>query len=72
MVAAQTAIPRENPKRAINDVSSGAKMMPPVLAPLSAPLTARPRRRSNQGATMMLTAAPLIVAQPSDITANAA
>ncbi len=31
-----------------------------------------PRRLSNQGATMILIAAPLIAAQPNDITANAA
>ena len=31
-----------------------------------------PRRRSNHGATMMLTAAPLMVAQPIDISAKSA
>jgi hypothetical protein len=72
MIAAETAIASANPKRAISAANSGAKTMPPVLAPFSAQLTARPRRRSNQGATMMLTAAPLIVAQPSDITPNPA
>ena len=51
---------------------SGAIMTPPALAPFSARLTASPRRLSNQGATMMLIAAPLIAAHPRDITANAA
>ena len=43
---------------------------PPSVAPLNARLTARPRRRSHQGASTMLIAAPLIAPQPSDITTN--
>src|SRR6516225_5346772 len=58
--------------RAVRKVSNGAIMMPPALAPFSAQLTANPRRLSNHGATMILIAAPLIVAHPTDITANAA
>src|SRR6516165_10774344 len=66
------AIAKAKPNRAVRKVNSGAIMMPPALAPFSAQLTANPRRLSNHGATMMLIAAPLIVAHPTDITANAA
>jgi len=65
-------IAKAKPNRAVRKVSSGTIMMPPALAPFSAQLTANPRRLSNHGATMMLIAAPLIVAHPTDITANAA
>ena len=40
--------------------SAGVRVTPPSVAPLNATLTARPRRRSNHGAGMMFTAAPLI------------
>jgi hypothetical protein len=33
-------------------------------------LIARPRRRSNQGATMTLSAAPLMAAHPTAISGN--
>ncbi len=59
-------------RRPIKNIRSGAMTTPPRLAPLSAKLMARPRRLSNQGAMMILIAAPLIAAQPHDITANAA
>src|SRR6266481_1187951 len=72
MDADTDAIAKAKPNRAIRNVSSGAIMMPPALAPFIAQLRATPRRLSNQGATMMLIAAPLIVAHPTDITANAA
>src|SRR6516165_12788383 len=72
-IDADTAeIAKAKPNSAMRKVSSGAMMMPPALAPFSAQLTANPRRLSNHGATMMLIAAQLIVAHPTDITANAA
>src|SRR5262249_1855120 len=40
---------------------------PPSVAPLSAMLTTRPRRRCHHGARMMLMAAPLIAPQPTAI-----
>jgi hypothetical protein len=46
--------------------------MPPQLAPLSAKLTASPRFCSNHGAMMVLMAALLIDAQPTDMTRNVA
>ena len=64
-------IAKTKPNRTVRKVSSGAIIIPPALAPFSAQLTANPRRLSNHGATMMLIAAPLIVAHPTDITANA-
>src|SRR6516162_6518237 len=66
------AIANAKPNRAVRKVSSGAMKMPPALAPFSAQLIANPQRLSNHGATMMLIAAPPIVAHPTDITANAA
>ena len=54
----------------MSKMSAGATMTPPRVAPLNAILTTRPRRRWNQGARMMLIAAPLIAPQPSDITRN--
>jgi len=49
-------------------MSAGVTITPPSVAPLNAMLTARPRRRWNQGARMMLIAAPLIAPQPTDMT----
>ncbi len=72
MDANTDAIAKAKPNSAMRNVSSGVMMMPPALAPFSAQLTATPRRLSNHGATIMLIAAPLIVAHPTDITANAA
>jgi hypothetical protein len=72
MDADTDTIAKAKPNRAVRKVSNGAIMMPPALAPFSAQLTANPRRLSNHAATMMLMAAPLIVAHPTDITANAA
>ena len=72
MDADTDATAKAKPNRAMRKVSSGAMIIPPALAPFSAQLTATPRRLSNHGATMMLIAAPLIVAQPTDITTNAA
>ena len=63
---------RAKPNREIVNTSSGAITTPPALPPFIAQLRASPRRLSNQGATMILMAAPLIVAHPSDITAKAA
>ena len=68
---ASACVVAAKPNLAIRNVSNGANRTPPALPPFSAQLIARPRRLSNQGATMMLIAAPLIVAQPTDITAKA-
>jgi len=67
------AIPRArpNPTALMSGMSAGAMNTPPSVAPLKAMLTARPRRRWNQGARMMLIAAPLIAPQPTDIRRNA-
>ena len=45
--------------------------MPPTLAPLNAMLIAFGRSRSNQGATMALSAAPLVAAQPAPLSIKA-
>lgn len=59
---------RVNPSAPMRRISAGAMMTPPRVAPLNARLTTKPRRRSHQGARMMLIAAPLIAPQPADIT----
>src|SRR5439155_25617572 len=71
MDAGTDAIARAKQNRAIRKVSNCAIMIPPALAPFSAQPRANPRRLSNHGATMMLIAAPLLVAHPTDIMANA-
>jgi hypothetical protein len=72
MTAAAVSRPAAKPNREIAKTNTGAITTPPALPPFNAQLRASPRRLSNQGATMMLMAAPLIVAHPSDITAKAA
>ena len=68
--AAATTSARANPMASMSRMSAGAMTTPPSVAPLNAMLTARPRRRSNHGATMMLSAAPLIAPQPTAMTRN--
>lgn len=48
----------------MSPAQSGRNSTPPALAPLKARLSAKPRRRRNQGATMALIAALLVVDQP--------
>src|SRR5262249_53527948 len=59
------------PTAPMSGSSDGATRTPPSVAPVTPMLTASPRRRSHHGARMMLTAAPLSVPQPTDITRNA-
>jgi hypothetical protein len=59
--------PFANPSRSIRMMRGGATSTPPTLAPFRARLIARPRRRSNHGATIVLTATVLIPVQPTDI-----
>jgi hypothetical protein len=54
-----------NPIRPVRKTRAGTSTTPPTAAPLKARLMARPRLRSNHGATMMLRAAPLMVAHPA-------
>ena len=68
---AAQASARVKPTAPMIGMSAGATTTPPSVAPLNAMLTARPRRRSNHGARMMLIAAPLIDPQPTDITRKA-
>ena len=59
-----------NPSRPMRNTSVGTTRTPPTAAPLNAMLMARPRLRSNQGATMTLRAAPLMAAHPTAISGN--
>ena len=59
---------RAKPSMSMSGMRAGVTITPPMVAPLNAMLMASPRRLTNQGATMMLIAAPLIAPQPSDIT----
>jgi hypothetical protein len=59
-----------NPIRPTRNTSAGTSRTPPTAAPLNAMLIARPRLRSNQGATMTLRAAPLMAAHPPAISGN--
>ena len=71
-VASATSEPAsDKPPSAINAVHSGVNSRPPMLAPLKAMLIAFGRSRSNHGATMALSAAPLIAAQPAPLSSSA-
>src|SRR5947208_17102924 len=59
------------PRAAMRVAHSGTMTTPPAAAPFIAMLTARPRFRSNQGATSVLMAAPLVAAHPTAITPKA-
>ena len=61
----------DSPTPAINAVHSGTKTIPPTLAPLKAVLIAFGRSRSNHGATMALSAAPLIADHPAPLRISA-
>ena len=54
--------------RCTRRTSNGAMVKPPALAPVSARLSARPRRRSNQYAKVIAIAVVVVPAQPTAIT----
>src|SRR5262249_9482093 len=72
VTAPTTAAAAGNPTSPIAATHSGEKITPPTLDPLYAHDRAAGRRRTNQGATSALTAAPLIVPQPHPLTTLAA
>src|SRR5258708_2849792 len=59
------------PSRGISAAQSRTMSTPPHVAPFMAMLTARPRLRSNHGATIALIPAPLMPAQPTAMSAEA-
>ena len=71
MTAPTSAAAAPTPSVLINAAHSGVKTTPPMLAPLSAWLSAAGRRRSNHGDTMALIAAPLVAAHPAPVAAAA-
>jgi hypothetical protein len=67
MTALAIGIAAANPIFPIRNASAGMMAMPPKLAPVSARLMARPRRRSNQAPRMLVIAPTLMADHPTDI-----
>ena len=68
MSAAAPAEARRKPKRSLANSKSGAPSTPAKLAPLSARLSASPRRWWNQSPISALMVASPMEAQPNDIS----
>src|SRR6266849_5574299 len=71
VAAATTNAADDRPTPAISAVHSGVNNRPPMLAPLKAVLIAFGRSASNHGATMALSAAPLMAAHPAPLSSSA-